>query len=124
MNNPKPTFANGKICYIEIPALNSGQSASFYQNVFSWSIREDNDGNMSFDDGAGEVSGMWVTGRQPHNGGIMVSIMVYNLQDTINLVKQNGGSILENDYPAPSGNTAFFKDPAGNVFCLYQHNKK
>ena len=58
-----PTLANGKICYIEIPALDIERSAAFYGAVFGWNIRKRTDGTMSFDDGVGEVSGSWVTGR-------------------------------------------------------------
>lgn len=54
-NNPQQIFANGKICYIEIPALDIQQSSTFYQNVFKWNIRDDEAGNISFDDTAGQV---------------------------------------------------------------------
>jgi len=29
-----PTYANGKICYIELPATDIARSAGFYQKVF------------------------------------------------------------------------------------------
>jgi predicted enzyme related to lactoylglutathione lyase len=35
-----PTFANGKICYIEMPATDTSRSAEFYQQVFGWKIRK------------------------------------------------------------------------------------
>ena len=34
-----PTFGNGKICYIEIPATDIERSAEFYGKVFGWRIR-------------------------------------------------------------------------------------
>ena len=34
-----PTVVNGKICYIEIPALDIQRSADFYAKVFGWEIR-------------------------------------------------------------------------------------
>lgn len=60
-----PTFANGKICYIEMPATDIARSADFYQRVFRWHIRKRGDGTSAFDDGVGEVSGAWVLGRAP-----------------------------------------------------------
>jgi len=33
-----PTLANGKICYIEIPAIDIARSADFYKSVFGWNI--------------------------------------------------------------------------------------
>jgi hypothetical protein len=32
MENKRPTYGNGKICYLEIPANNIEVSASFYEN--------------------------------------------------------------------------------------------
>ena len=32
----EPTYSNGKICYIEIPANDIAKSATFFQKVFGW----------------------------------------------------------------------------------------
>ena len=34
-----PTLANGKVCYIEMPAVDIQRSADFYAKVFGWHIR-------------------------------------------------------------------------------------
>jgi uncharacterized protein len=120
-NNPQPIFVNGKICYIEIPALDIQQSSTFYQNVFKWNIREDEAGNISFDDTAGQVSGMWVLEREPATKpGLLISIMVYSVSDTLKRIVENNGKVVQ----APDSNSseviARFSDPAGNVLCLYQ----
>jgi uncharacterized protein len=121
----QPTFGNGKICYLEIPALDIPRSAAFYQNVFGWRIRTDHDGNLSFDDAVGQVSGTWVTGREPANKpGLMVSIMVYALPETLKTIVENSGMVLNDPKYAKSGKIAFFSNPAGNVFCLYEHTNK
>ena len=119
--NIPPTFANGKICYLEIPALDVRQSSAFYQNVFGWHIREDEGGNLSFDDSVGQVSGMWVLGCEPASKpGVLISIMVYSIADTLQLIVKNGGQVEQ----MPEANAieiiARFADPAGNLFCLYQ----
>ncbi|CAN5537739.1 hypothetical protein BH11BAC3_BH11BAC3_26170 [soil metagenome] len=120
--NFQPIFANGKICYLEIPASDIAVSANFYKVVFGWHIREDDGGNIFFDDPTGQVSGMWVTGRQPAtNPGIMISIMVNNIANTIKLVTANDGQIVQAPNEGSSEKIALFSDPAGNVFCLYQH---
>jgi len=56
-----PTLANGKICYIEMPAIDVRRSAEFYEKVFGWGIRQRGDGSTAFDDATGEVSGTWIT---------------------------------------------------------------
>ena len=48
-----PILSNGKICYIEIPALDLSRSAEFYRGVFGWQIRQRGDGSTAFDDGVG-----------------------------------------------------------------------
>lgn len=120
-----PTFGNGKICYIELPATNIAASAFFYKTVFGWTIRERADGSVSFDDGVGEVSGAWVTGREAatSTNGLMISIMVTSMVQTVDAVVANGGAIVQ----APDLNArdivALFSDPAGNVLGLYQHGR-
>ena len=64
MDHPaQPTFANGKICFLEIPAVDIQASCAFYQAVFGWHIRQANSGQVSFDDTTGQVSGMLVLER-------------------------------------------------------------
>jgi predicted enzyme related to lactoylglutathione lyase len=118
-----PTFGNGKICYIEIPSNDINSSAAFYETVFGWIIRRDDNGNISFDDAVGVVCGMWVVGRKPATEiGLIISIMVYDIMATIDLIIANGGKILDIDVDSKE-KTARFSDPTGNIFVLYQHGK-
>src|SRR5437764_8546147 len=72
-----PTLGNGKICYVELPAQDVQRSAEFYQTVFGWQVRRRGDGALAFDDGVGEVSGTWVTGRPPAGmPGLLGYVMV------------------------------------------------
>ncbi|HEX8811488.1 MAG TPA: hypothetical protein VF742_05805 [Terracidiphilus sp.] len=45
-----PTLANGKICYIEMPASDIARSSELYKKVFGWNIRKRGDGSVAFDD--------------------------------------------------------------------------
>ncbi len=45
-----PTHANGKICYLELPALDVRGSAEFYEKVFGWRLRKRGDGATAFDE--------------------------------------------------------------------------
>lgn len=118
----EPTYGNGKICYIEIPANDITKSAIFFQKVFGWHIRINNEGFASFDDGVGQVSGMWVTGRKPMTeAGLLISIMVDDAEATVESISTNGGVItqpISKDFPEI---TAHFTDPAGNLWGIYQH---
>ncbi len=120
-NQEHPTYANGKICYIEIPALDVNRSASFYKEMFGWQIRQRGDGSVAFDDGAGEVSGTWVVNRQAATEpGFLIYIMVDSVADTIEKVRSSGGTIVQPIGMDAPEITARFSDPAGNVVGLYQ----
>jgi uncharacterized protein len=116
-----PTFGNGKICYIQIPATNLARSADFYKSVFGWNIRQRGDGHVAFDDGVGEVSGEWVIGRPPAlEPGLLIYIMVDNVAATVELVVSNGGEIVQPIGADAPEITARFRDPGGNVLGIYQ----
>ena len=117
----RPTHANGKICYIEIPAKDIGQSAEFYRRIFGWHIRQRSDGHTAFDDAIGEVSGTWVLGRPPAaNPGLLVYIMLDSVAATLDLVVAAGGKIVQPIGGDAPEITARFRDPGGNVLGLYQ----
>lgn len=116
-----PTLANGKICYIEIPASDIARSAEFYKRAFGWSIRQRGDGATAFDDTTGEVSGTWVLGRPPASTpGFVIYIMVDSVATAIEGIIANGGEIVQPIGADAPEITARFRDPAGNVIGLYQ----
>jgi len=120
-----PTLANGKICYLEIPANDVRRSAEFYEKVFGWQIRTRGDGALAFDDGVGQVSGAWVLGRAPATTpGLMVYIWVNSVAKTIDAVLAHGGEIVQPIGGDAPEITARFRDPAGNVLGLYQEPNK
>ena len=117
----QPTMGNGKVCYVEMPAIDINQSASFYQEVFGWQTRTRGDGNIAFDDAVGEVSGTWVLGRPPSpKPGLLIYIMVDSVAATVESVVAHGGKIVQPIGMDAPEITARFSDPAGNVLGLYQ----
>ena len=116
-----PTLANGKICYVELPAVDIGRSAEFYETVFGWRIRRRGDGSVAFDDTTGEVSGTWVIGRPPSTTpGLLIHVMVDSVAATIEAVVAQGGEIVQPIGADAPEITARFRDPGGNVIGLYQ----
>jgi uncharacterized protein len=121
-NKNRPTFGNGKICYVEIPAIDVAVSASFYHTVFDWQIKTRGDGSTAFNDGINEVSGAWVLGRKPATEpGLLVSIMVDDVDETIAAIKANGCNIIKQMALSEQEQIAWFTDPAQNVVGIYQH---
>src|SRR4051794_11013463 len=91
-----PTTGNGKICYLELPATDIARSAAFYSTVFGWTMRKRGDGATAFDDGVGEVSGSFVSGRGPSGApGLLVYVMVDSVAGTCDAIEANGGAIVQ-----------------------------
>ena len=123
-NTTNPTLGNGKICYVEIPALDIDRSVKFYEAVFGWHTRRRSDGSIAFDDGVGQVSGTWVTGRPASDQvGILIYIMVDSAEATVATILANGCEIVQPIGMDAPEITARFRDPGGNILGLYQEPK-
>jgi len=113
---------HGKICYLEIPADKSEDSARFYSEIFGWKVRERGDGNLAFDD-TGSVSGTWVkeADRTPDER-TRIYIMVDNISESLQRIAEFGGQVLTPRTAIGQGMGAFaaFTDPVGNEFGLYE----
>jgi len=115
------TKTHGKVCYLEIPAVDIARSAAFYHTVFGWSLRQRGDGATAFDDATGYVSGSWVLRRPPSTQpGVLVYVMVDSVAATADLAAANGGKIVQPLGADAPEITARIADPAGNVIGLYQ----
>lgn len=116
-----PDFANGKICYIEMPATDIARSSEFYQRVFGWKVRTRGDGALAFDDGVGQVSGTWVLKRPASTTpGLLIYIMVDSVAATCEKIVAHGGAIAQPMGADAPEITARFRDPGGNILGLYQ----
>ena len=121
---PSPT--NGKICYVELPAVDAARSAAFYERVFGWKSRRRGDGSTAFDDTTGQVSGAFVAGRAAWAGtpGLLVYVMVDDIEAAVKAVVAAGGEIVQAVGMDAPELTARFRDPGGNVVGLYQEPVK
>src|SRR6185369_10418146 len=110
--NIQPSPTNGKICYIEIPAIDINNSATFYETVFGWEIRKRGDGNLAFNDSTGQVSGTWKAGGKiATDVSLLVYIMVDDVAATANTIIAHGGKIVQPLGMDAPEITARFSDP-------------
>lgn len=120
-NQTHPTFGNGKISYMELPSRDINESSAFYKIVLGWEIRTRGDGSVAFDDAVNEVSGTWRTDRKPATElGLLVHIMVDDIEASIKAVIDNGGKIVQPVGMEAPEITARFSDPSGNILGLFQ----
>jgi len=121
MVEDRPKWRTGKICYVEIPAVDVARSAEFYQQAFGWEMRTRGDGSTSFDDTVGEVSGTFVTDRPPAaQPGFLIYVMVADIRAALNAVTAAGGKPVHLVNSAAGEVFAWFSDPGGNVLGIYQ----
>jgi predicted enzyme related to lactoylglutathione lyase len=112
---------SGKLCYLEIPALDVHESADFYERVFGWNVRFRDTDRPSFDDTTGQVSGAWVLDRTPDSEpGVLPYVMVADAAATEEAISAAGGRIVLAAGTYGGEVLATFLDPAGNLIGLYQ----
>jgi len=117
----KHLFGNGRLSYIQIPAVNVRESAEFYARAFGWVVRSGNDHHLSFTDATGDMIGAWVTGRAPsREPGVLPYIYVHGIDAAIARIMQAGGAVVTPPYPEGDLWVATFSDPAGNVIGIWQ----
>lgn len=114
-----PTLCHGKICHVELPAVDPQASAEFYARVFGWTVREAH-GTWFFEDLTDEVSGHWVRHREPTPPGVLVYVWVDDLAAAVERVAAEGCVIVQPPGGDPGELTARFRDPGGSVVGLYQ----
>jgi uncharacterized protein len=113
-------FRPDGVSYLRIPAVDPRQSATFYEAVFSWKVR--NDPNSSaFEDGTGHVIGHFMTEHEvAGEAGIRPYVFVENVDSTLEKAAARGGEVVTSPCPEGDLRVATFRDPAGNVIGVWQ----
>src|SRR6185295_10682105 len=110
-----PLARQGKVAYLEVPALDATVSAAFYAEVFGFHVRPGTPERVSFEDGPSHLIGAFTRQRTVSADGVMPWIYVTSVQETLQRVLEHGCEVVTD--PAPEGDTLLcrFRDPAGNV---------
>ena len=117
-------WRNGKVSYMQIPALDTERSAAFYAAVFGWTIRGDAS-HRSFEDASGELIGAFVTDRRvAADSGILPYVYVEGIDEMIERIEAHGGRTVRAPYPEGDLWVATFHDPAGNLLGVWQRGPR
>ena len=117
-------FKQGKLSYMQIPASDPEGLAKFYETVFGWELRGSVE-HRSFTDSSGELIGAFVTElKTDGEPGVLPYISVDDIAEGVAAIEANGGEIVKKPYREPPGSddglwVATFRDPAGNVFGIW-----
>jgi uncharacterized protein len=114
---------NGGLTYLEIPAVDPGRSASFYEQVLGWRIDRSDPSHFKFLDQTGHLLGRWLTGRAiSRKPGLLPFIYVDRIEEAVSQVVPNGGEIVKAPYTEGNLLVAAIRDPAGNMIGLWQES--
>lgn len=110
-------LAHGQVGYLQIPAADPMRSAEFYETVFGWQVERP---YPSFE--APGLIGQWVDDRPAApEAGPLVWINVDHIDDTLTMVAEGGGEVLEQ--PSLDDGVrwlATIRDPARNTIGIFQ----
>ncbi len=88
-STPIPGLVHGQLCYLQIPALDIGTSARFYERVFGWRVEPPEAG---FE--APGMIGQWVTDRPPApDSGPIGWLHVADVRRTLSEAEQAGAAL-------------------------------
>jgi predicted enzyme related to lactoylglutathione lyase len=112
---------HGGLSYLEIPASDPRQSATFYENVVGWRIQGADTAEPKFNDATGHLIGRWVTGRAiSREPGMLPYIYVDDVNKAVMQTEACGGEVIKSTYREGNLLIATVRDPSGNVIGLWQ----
>ena len=122
---PVGGYIMSKVVHFEINAPDADKAATFYGGVFGWEFQQWGDGEMSYwliktgaDDAPGIGGGMMSTPDWPQTVAIIEVDSVDTFTEKIN---ESGGELVVGKMAIKGiGYAAYFKDPNGMVFGIYQ----
>jgi len=115
--------------WVEIRTRDTGKAAKFYEDLFGWKVvrRETAEGSdyWIFDTGDEprvenlRRGAMWL---RPNSGdlGVVVYVVVEDIEAVLQKVVDLGGEVVLPGTPQGPAFKAYFTDPDGNLFGLWQ----
>ena len=115
------------VSFFEIPAADFSRAVKFYEAVLNLKLNVLDCGTekMAFFPEEEEVTPgaiSWAADFLPSKNGVLVSLYVEDMKETLSCIKENGGSIVREKTKIESdcrGYFAMFSDSEGNTLGLY-----
>ncbi|MHA2621604.1 MAG: VOC family protein [bacterium JZ-2024 1] len=115
-------YVYNAISYVELPSTDLEKTRFFYERVFGWTFQEVPDMNyvLFTKDGAG-CGGFRRVDQIPPIPGVICSITVRDINETLDRIVEAGGSVVMPKTPLPdgAGYIAEFADPCGVICGLW-----
>ncbi len=117
---------DGRIDYIEFPAVDVARTKAFYERAFGWKLTDYGPDYTSFEDGritggfrGPEADDPGAHVPKPTRDGALVVIYAVDLESMYRKVVDAGGRIVRNTFPFPGGRRFHFSDPSGNHLAVW-----
>ena len=110
-----------KINYVEYAAIDLAATKKFFIDVFGWVFKDFGEEYTAFTN-AGLNGGFYHAHKnsKAEQGGALVVLYSYDLEDTYHKVEEAGGIITKQVFPFPGGRRFQFIEPSGNEFGVWQ----
>ncbi len=112
------------VAHMEIPAQDTAAAAKFYNSVFGWESHVDTSSGMDytmFQAPPGPGGAFVGLSEHVQPGVVIVYMGTDDIDATMSKIEAAGGSIVMPKMEVPNnGWIAWFKDPTGNTFGLFQ----
>ncbi|MDQ3021829.1 MAG: VOC family protein [Bacteroidota bacterium] len=122
-------YRYGQVVWRDLVTPDPEKAAKFYKKVFGWQVQEVNSGDRqywTFKNNGKPIGGMFLMSEAASKAGgeWVSSISVASVDNTANLSKANGGSIVIKHYDMIGrGRTALIYDPQKAPFILLHSSK-
>ncbi len=114
MDNPTN---EGRIDYIEFPAIDVAKTKVFYTGLFGWKFTDYGPDYTSFEDG--RIAGGFFRRDAVAAGGPLVVMYSADLAGMQAKVPAAGGAITKEIFSFPGGRRFHFTDPSGNELSIW-----
>lgn len=104
-----------RIDYIEFPTRDIAAMKRFYGAVFGWLFTDYGPDYTGFSATRGYEQGGFARVDKLQPGGILVVVYSDTLETTLDLVRANGGEVVQEPFDFPGGRRFQFRDPSGHV---------
>jgi predicted enzyme related to lactoylglutathione lyase len=121
-----PEYAPGTPSWVELSSPDANASAAFYSELMGWSATEpgpveETGGYRMFQKGSSNVAGLMPHMQEGQPTAWSTYISVADADDTAGKVKGAGGNVIVEPMDVMDlGRMAFFTDPTGAVFGVWQ----
>ena len=112
--------AHEKINYLEFPSNDIQKSKDFFSRVFGWSFQDFGQQYTAFPN-QGINGGFYRSNlhSSTSNGAALIVFYSENLENTLDKIKNSGGTIIKSTFSFPGGRRFHFAEPCGNEFAVW-----